>query len=92
VKKKSQLKKKNIWPSVLALIAVILLVGVTGFIVLQNMVRSVDFYNGYCYDKTDGDYNFTVEQMKYIGDEYKLNQIMMVVECKDGFALIDMGD
>ena len=90
MKKKSQQKKKNIWPSVLTVIAVILLVGVTGFIVLQNMVHDVSFYNGYCYDKLDGNYTFTIEDMKYIGDEYRINQIQQIAQCKDGFILLQL--
>ena len=75
--------------TICSIIACIIIFAV-GLYALKYQVTDVNFYNGYCYDKDDGNYNFTVEEMKYIGDEYKINQIQMVAHCKDGFVLLQL--
>lgn len=85
-------KPKDTFNRVIVTMSVIIgciIIFAVGLYALKNQVTDVNFYNGFCFDKADGDYTFTQESMKDIGSTYKVSTVYQTVRCMDRLAVLD---
>ena len=85
-------KPKDTFNRVIVTLSIIIgciIIFAVGLYALKNQVTDVNFYNGFCFDKADGDYTFTPEAMKDIGSTYKVSTVYQTVRCMDRLAVLD---
>ena len=85
-------KPKDTFNRVIVTLSIIIgciIIFAVGLYALKNQVTDVNFYNGFCFDKADGDYTFTQESMKDIGSTYKVSTVYQTVRCMNRLAVLD---